>query len=47
MKFVSDDTKKGCITPGCGWKVILGGNASRILKRQILFPKGKLQTRDV
>ncbi len=25
-KFVSYDTKKGCITSGCEWKVILGGN---------------------
>jgi hypothetical protein len=23
---VSDDTKKGCITCWCGWKIVLGGN---------------------
>jgi hypothetical protein len=45
--FVSDDTKKGSITCGCGWKVILGGNASRIHKQQVLLSKGKLQTRVV
>ncbi len=29
-KFVSFDTKKGCITCWCGgWKVILGGNDTR------------------
>ncbi len=38
---------KKVITPGCGWKVILGGNATRIHKQQVLFSKGKLQTRVV
>jgi hypothetical protein len=28
-KFVSYDTKKGCIASGCGWKVILVGNDTR------------------
>ncbi len=46
-KFVSDDTETGSITCECGWKVILGGNASRIHKGQVLFYKGKLQTRVV
>ncbi len=28
-EVVSDDTKKGCITCWCGWKVMLGGNDTR------------------
>jgi hypothetical protein len=46
-KFVLDDTKKGSITSWFGWKVILGGHATRIHKQQVLLPQGKLQTRVV
>ncbi len=46
-KFVSDDTKKGCITCWCGWKVILGGNDTRNHNQQVLLTEGKLQARVV
>ncbi len=36
------NTEKDSITCGCGWKVILGGNASRINQWQVLLSKGKL-----
>ncbi len=47
MKFVSDETKKGCITSGCGWKVILRSNDTRNHKQQVLLTEGKLQVRVV
>ncbi len=43
MKFVSEDTKEGCITGWCGWKVIRGGNDTRNHKQQALLTEGKLQ----
>jgi hypothetical protein len=46
-KFVSDDTKKDCITSGCGWKVILGGNDTSNHKQQVLLSEGKLHARVV
>jgi hypothetical protein len=46
-KFVSDDTKKGCITSGCGWKVVLVGNDTRNQKQQVLLTEGKLHARVV
>jgi hypothetical protein len=46
-KFVSCDTKKGCIISGCGWKVILGGNDTSSHKQQVLLTEGKLHARVV
>jgi hypothetical protein len=39
-KTLSDDTKKGCITSGCGWKVIQRGNDTRNHKQQVLLTEG-------
>jgi hypothetical protein len=39
--------EKDSVTCGCGWKVLLGVSASRIKQSQVLFSKGKLQTRVV
>jgi hypothetical protein len=35
--------KKGCITSGCGCKVILGGNDARNHKQQVLLTEGNFK----
>jgi hypothetical protein len=39
--------KEGCITSGCEWKVILGGNDTSNHKQQVLLTEGKLHARVV